>query len=60
MQISKGRKASPTQHVRRLQVNLKLFAPDPNRKRTVLLFVIRDKTKTPLPKLVEVRGRGVA
>lgn len=36
------------------QVNLKLFAPDANRKRTVLLFVIRDKTKTPLPKLVEV------
>ncbi|KAG2501180.1 hypothetical protein HYH03_000995 [Edaphochlamys debaryana] len=36
------------------QVNLKLFAPEPDRKRTVLLFVIRDKTKTPLPKLVEV------
>ncbi|KAF5828747.1 root hair defective 3 GTP-binding protein-domain-containing protein [Dunaliella salina] len=35
-------------------VNLKLFAPDPNRKRTVLLFVIRDKTKTPLNKLIEV------
>ena len=28
--------------------------PDPSRKKTVLLFVIRDKTKTPLPKLVEV------
>ncbi|GFR42392.1 hypothetical protein Agub_g3264, partial [Astrephomene gubernaculifera] len=36
------------------QVNLKLFAPEPDRKRSVLLFVIRDKTKTPLPKLVEV------
>ncbi|PNH08156.1 Protein ROOT HAIR DEFECTIVE 3 [Tetrabaena socialis] len=36
------------------QVNLKLFAPEPDRKRTVLLFVVRDKTKTPLPKLVEV------
>ncbi len=36
------------------QVNLKLFSPDPGRKRTVLLFVIRDKTKTPVPKLVEV------
>lgn len=41
-------------HVCCFQVNLKLFAPEPNRKRTVLLFVIRDKTKTPLPKLVEV------
>ncbi len=37
------------------QVNLKLFAPEPSRKRTTLLFVIRDKTKTPLTKLVEVR-----
>eukprot|EP00879_Flechtneria_rotunda_P005764 GHRR01006065.1.p1 GENE.GHRR01006065.1~~GHRR01006065.1.p1 ORF type:complete len:797 (+),score=315.22 GHRR01006065.1:159-2549(+) len=36
------------------QVNLKLFAPEPNRRRTVLLFVIRDKSKTPLDKLVEV------
>lgn len=36
------------------QVNLKLFAPDPSRKRTVLLFVIRDKTKTPMTKLIEV------
>ncbi|EFJ52341.1 hypothetical protein VOLCADRAFT_79128 [Volvox carteri f. nagariensis] len=36
------------------QVNLKLFAPEPDRKRSVLLFVIRDKTRTPLPKLVEV------
>jgi hypothetical protein len=35
-------------------VNLKLFAPEPNRRRTVLLFVIRDKTRTPLNKLVEV------
>jgi hypothetical protein len=38
------------------QVNLKLFAPEPNRRRTVLLFVIRDKSKTPLSK---VRGRFV-
>eukprot|EP00198_Chlamydomonas_reinhardtii_P001037 XP_001690372.1 predicted protein [Chlamydomonas reinhardtii] len=36
------------------QVNLKLFAPEPDRKKTVLLFVIRDKTKTPLAKLTEV------
>ncbi|KAK9839889.1 hypothetical protein WJX74_009244 [Apatococcus lobatus] len=36
------------------QVNLKLFAPAPNRRRTVLLFVFRDRTRTPLPKLVEV------
>jgi hypothetical protein len=35
------------------QVNLKLFAPEPNRKRTVLLFVLRDKTRTPLSKLTE-------
>mmetsp|Transcript_17254 Transcript_17254/g.51819 ORF Transcript_17254/g.51819 Transcript_17254/m.51819 type:complete len:843 (-) Transcript_17254:172-2700(-) len=35
------------------QVNLKLFAPDPDRSRTVLLFVFRDKTKTPLSRLVE-------
>ncbi|KAG1660222.1 hypothetical protein FOA52_005092 [Chlamydomonas sp. UWO 241] len=35
------------------QVNLKLFAPDPTRKRTVLLFVFRDKTKTPLTRLIE-------
>ena len=37
-----------------LQVNLKLFAPAPNRRRTVLLFVFRDRTRTPLPKLIEV------
>ncbi|KAK9867191.1 hypothetical protein WJX84_006772 [Apatococcus fuscideae] len=36
------------------QVNLKLFAPAPNRRRTVLLFVFRDRTRTPLPKLIEV------
>ncbi len=35
------------------QVNLKLFDPEPDRRRTVLLFVIRDKTRTPLPRLVE-------
>lgn len=33
------------------QVNLKLFAPEPNRRKTVLLFVIRDKSKTPLEKV---------
>lgn len=27
--------------------------PAPNRRRTVLLFVFRDRTKTPLEKLVE-------
>lgn len=41
------------------QVNLKLFAPEPNRRRTVLLFVIRDKSKTPLSKLVEVLSEDV-
>ena len=35
-------------------MNLKLFAPEPNRKKAVLLFVIRDKTKTPMVKLIEV------
>ena len=35
------------------QVNLKLFSPEPDRRRTVLLFVLRDKTRTPLPRLVE-------
>eukprot|EP00887_Chlorella_sp_A99_P002604 scaffold6.g2604.t1 len=34
-------------------VNLKLFQPAPNRRRTVLLFVFRDRTKTPLEKLIE-------
>lgn len=42
-----------------LQVNLKLFAPEPSRRRTVLLFVIRDKSKTPLSKLVEVLSEDV-
>ncbi|GBF96639.1 hypothetical protein Rsub_09272 [Raphidocelis subcapitata] len=41
------------------QVNLKLFAPEPNRRRTVLLFVIRDKSKTPLAKLAETLGEDV-
>lgn len=41
------------------QVNLKLFAPEPHRRRTVLLFVIRDKSKTPLAKLVEVLSEDV-
>ncbi|KAL4442065.1 hypothetical protein ABPG77_011326 [Micractinium sp. CCAP 211/92] len=35
------------------QVNLKLFQPAPNRRRTVLLFVFRDRTRTPLEKLIE-------
>ena len=35
------------------QVNLKLFTPAPNKDRTVLLFVFRDRTKTPLARLVE-------
>ena len=39
-----------------LQVNLKLFTPDPGRRRTVLLFVFRDRTKTPLARLVETWG----
>lgn len=38
---------------RALQVNLKLFTPAPGRKRTVLLFVFRDRTRTPLSRLVE-------
>ncbi|KAI8462488.1 MAG: root hair defective 3 GTP-binding protein [Monoraphidium minutum] len=42
------------------QVNLKLFAPEPNRRKTVLLFVIRDKSKTPLSKLAETLGEDVA
>lgn len=36
-----------------VQVNLKLFAPDPHKERTVLLFVFRDRTKTPLQRLIE-------
>lgn len=45
----------PSGFVHAPQVNLKLFAPEPNRHRTVLLFVIRDKSpKTPMSKLVEV------
>ncbi len=35
------------------QVNLKLFQPSPSARRTVLLFVLRDRTKTPLEKLKE-------
>lgn len=35
------------------QVNLKLFQPSPGARRTVLLFVFRDRTKTPLDKLKE-------
>jgi hypothetical protein len=30
-----------------------LFSPEPDRRRTVLLFVLRDLTKTPLPRLIE-------
>eukprot|EP01026_Neomeris_dumetosa_P003016 TRINITY_DN10820_c0_g1_i4.p1 TRINITY_DN10820_c0_g1~~TRINITY_DN10820_c0_g1_i4.p1 ORF type:complete len:282 (-),score=31.95 TRINITY_DN10820_c0_g1_i4:51-896(-) len=37
-----------------LQVNLKLFTPSPGAKKTVLLFVIRDRSKTPLPMLKAV------
>lgn len=33
------------------QVNLKLFTPAPNSRKTVLLFVFRDMTKTPLTQL---------
>lgn len=36
-----------------VQVNLKLFTPAPNKRRTVLLFVFRDRTRTPLARLVE-------
>ncbi|KAI8105747.1 hypothetical protein M9434_000329 [Picochlorum sp. BPE23] len=35
------------------QVNLKLFQPSPGARRTVLMFVFRDRTKTPLDKLKE-------
>ena len=35
------------------QVNLKLFTPSPNKKRTVLLFVFRDRTRTPLSRLIQ-------
>ncbi|GAB4820674.1 hypothetical protein N2152v2_007720 [Parachlorella kessleri] len=35
------------------QVNLKLFQPAPNRRRTLLLFVFRDRTKTPLSMLTQ-------
>lgn len=35
------------------QVNLKLFQPSPGARRAVLLFVLRDRTKTPLEKLKE-------
>jgi hypothetical protein len=35
-------------------VNLKLFSPEPGKRRTTLLFVIRDRSKTPLKALCEV------
>ncbi len=35
------------------QVNLKLFQPTSGEKKTVLMFVFRDRTKTPLEKLKE-------
>ncbi len=35
------------------QVNLKLFQPTSGAKKTVLMFVFRDRTKTPLEKLKE-------
>lgn len=34
-----------------MQVNLKLFTPAPNKRKSVLLFVFRDMTKTPLQQL---------
>ena len=34
-------------------MNLRLFQPAPGARRTVLLFVFRDRTKTPMEKLVE-------
>lgn len=34
-------------------MNLKLFEPAPGKRRTVLLFVFRDRTKTPLGRLIE-------
>ena len=37
----------------RAQVNLKLFQPAPGRRRTLLLFVFRDRTRTPLERLIE-------
>lgn len=53
-----ARPAAPgtaTNHTCRcLQVNLKLFAPEPNRRKTTLLFVIRDKSKTPMQRLSEI------
>jgi len=36
-----------------VQVNLKLFAPDPHKARTILLFIFRDRTKTPLQRLIQ-------
>ena len=35
------------------QVNLKLFKPSVDAKKTILMFVFRDRTKTPLEKLKE-------
>jgi len=35
-------------------VNLKLFSPEPGRRRPTLLFVIRDRSKTPMARLTEV------
>lgn len=44
----------------RAQVNLKLFTPAPGSRRTVLLFVFRDRTKTPLARLVEAWDNDLA
>jgi hypothetical protein len=41
-------KPPPTHAV---QVNLKLFQPAPGKRKTCILFVIRDRTRTPFPKL---------
>ena len=35
------------------QVHLKLFNPAPSKRRTVLLFLFRDRTRTPLERLAE-------
>lgn len=42
------------------QVNLKLFTPAAGKRRTVLLFVFRDRTRTPLVRLVEAWDQDLA
>jgi protein SEY1 len=41
-----------------MQVNLKLLSSEPNRRRTVLMFVIRDKSRTPEGKVGGDAGGG--